>query len=323
MTHASSLRLYEVPVSTIMAFVEAIAACPHCDSIAAAEFAGYGSSTAKKALTGAQTLGLINENSGKYTCAADSVARGMPQHVALGIFRRALQGFRPFEVVCEGLALGESPQEAVLRARLLLGLRTGEESKLRILLRWGTETGLIVDGEEDGLSIRKDLVAATEEEWGLVSPDDLDSQMKARLFNSRKLGQSANHFLDEVDRQLLADALILIPARHKASVEATGQALEDFLRQVAGTASLQKEAKKCSGSGQLANLLLSNRIIHSHHQKLVDAVGAIRNAKAHKKDKVSLTPWKITKEGALAAAMMNLVAIRSIYEFVFLRRQIL
>ena len=322
MSDAQRLALHDMPIGTTMAFVEAASAHPSSDLATLASFAGYGTSTGKKAVANAITLGLMAENAGHYACRADAVSRGMSEDTGLQVFRRALQAFRPFEVLCEGLALGEPSEEAIRKTRLLLGLDPGEEAKLRILIRWAGDTGLVED--HDGtLAIRSDLVSDTPQDSGLPTQAELDSRMKARLYNSKKLGQPANNFLDEVDRGLLADALSWCQRKPKDSIEAAGQALEDFLRQVAVACNLQREAQKCSGSGQLANLLHTAGVIHSHHQKLVDSVGAIRNAKTHKKDKKNLAPWKITAEAALAAVEMNLVAIRSVYEFVFQRRQIL
>jgi len=56
-------------------------------------------------------------------------------------------------------------------------------------------------------------------------------------------------------------------------------------------------------------------MILSHHVKLIESVSTVRNAKAHSKDKKTLTPWEITEFGAFWTCAGALVAIRSIFEF--------
>ena len=70
-----------------------------------------------------------------------------------------------------------------------------------------------------------------------------------------------------------------------------------------------------NGSGQLAALLVSKGLIHSHHQKVAEAVSTVRNATSHRKDKKTLAPWTITELGAFATLAQTLTAIRSIGEY--------
>jgi hypothetical protein len=117
--------------------------------------------------------------------------------------------------------------------------------------------------------------------------------------------------------------LLAYDARPRDSVEHTGQALEDFLREVAGDKGLAAEAGKLNGIGQLANLLHTKGVIHNHHQKLADAVSTMRNAAAHRKDKKTMTPWTITAMAAFSAHSSALTVIRSIYEYTTSGRQVL
>ena len=152
--------------------------------------------------------------------------------------------------------------------------------------------------------------------FGALAPEDVESEAKARLFNARRLGRDVHDLLDETDRSLLADSLLKHASDPRASVSASGQAIEDFLRHVADDRGLGSEARKKSGAGQLANLLYTNGVIHNHQQKLVDAAATTRNATAHRKDKKTLAPWELTPFGAFSALAMTLTAIRSIYMYV-------
>jgi hypothetical protein len=129
--------------------------------------------------------------------------------------------------------------------------------------------------------------------------------------------------LDETDRKLLADALLAYVAKPRDSVEKAGQAVEDFLREVAGDQGLASDAGKLNGIGQLANLLHTKGVIHNHHQKLADAVSTARNAAAHRKDKKTMTPWTITPLAAFTAYSTALTVIRSVHQYTTSGRQVL
>jgi len=154
-----------------------------------------------------------------------------------------------------------------------------------------------------------------------MTPADIESEAKARLFNARWLGRQVHNMLDEVDRQLLCDGLLKFRSDPRKSVDSTGQALEDFLREIATRNGHAAEAKKMNGAGQLAALLVSTGLIHSHHQKVAEAVSTVRNATSHWKDKKTLAPWTITEDGAFATLVQTLTAIRSISEYTTNGRQ--
>lgn len=317
----STLRLNEVPVPTLGAFMEACTAHTTTDLEQLGSFAGFSYSTARKAVASLEALGILKRaDSGPYAVAVEGVTRGMSEGAKELIIRRALLSFRPFEMLIEGLAVGEQQHDAVRKTLLLLGLPESDAPKLQTLLRWGSDLGIIelVDGQP---KLAAEFSPESADELGLLSLEDLESEAKARLFNARRLDRDANNYLDEVDRGLLTDALLAYESDSRKSVDASGQALEDFLRHVADERGFAAEAKKASGAGQLANLLYTKGVIHNHHQKMVDAVATIRNATAHRKDKKTLTPWELTPFGAFSALSMALTVIRSIHSYVKNGRQ--
>lgn len=305
-----------------MAFVEAVAICPGGSAEDIRALAGFSARTARKALPTALTLGLIRQRQGKLECAVDGVRRGMTIEQRQYVFRRTLQNFRPFEALCEGLAAGELPDEAIRKARVLLQISVSEEDKFQFLVRWGKEVGLLQQRDKV-LTVPPDLLSPDQTDLTLPTAHDLQSSMQARLFNAARLGRAANNFLDEVDRTLLAEALTSHTANPEETAEKAGQALEDFLREVARVKNLGTQASKLNGASQLATLLCSKGVIHSHHQKLVEAVSAMRTPTAHKKDKRTLSPWEITDMGAIVALLTALLAIRSIHEVISGGRQVL
>jgi hypothetical protein len=313
---ASTIRVNAVPVETLGAFVEACAAHSTSDLEQLGSYAGFSRSTARKAVPSLETLNIVVRGSdGTYAVAVDGVTRGMPDEAKIQIIRQSLLGFRPFEVLIEGIALGERKRDAIRKTMLLLGLPSSESAKFEILIRWAQDLG-ILESSDDSVALVAGLTSQTADELGALSRADVESEAKARLFNSRRLGRNANNYLDEVDRGLLADALLKYEADPRKSVDASGQALEDFLRHVADDAGYATEARKASGAGQLANLLYTKAVIHNHHQKVVDAVATVRNATSHRKDKKTLAPWELTEFGAFGALVGALTAIRSIHEYV-------
>jgi hypothetical protein len=316
-----TLRIERVPVQTLAAFMEAVAVHPTDDVADIAEFAGFSAKTGSRALPSLETLGIVERDAnGVYRVKAEGVSRGMSLDAAALVLRRALQGFRPFEMLAEGLALGENSATAARKAALLLDIDDRHMERLDVLLGWGADLGILTNGD-GGYKLAAELQPSAIEEVGGISTADVESEAKARLYNARRLGRDANNYLDEVDRQLLADALLEHETKPRKSVEDSGQALEDFFRELAADNGLDADAKKMNGAGQLANLLYTKGLIHSHHQKLADAVSTPRNATAHKKDKKTLTPWEITPPGAFSAQSMTLTVIRSIYEYTANRKQ--
>jgi hypothetical protein len=315
------LRIARVPIQTLSAFLEAVTTHPTSNAAELADFAGFSPKTASRALPSLETLGVVERDSaGVYRTTIEGVTRGMSTDAAALILRRALLGFRPFEMLTEGLALGENAPTAARKAARLLDIDDRHIERLDVLLGWGADLDILTNGD-GGYKLTEELRTRAIDEVGGISAEDVESEAKARLYNARRLGRDAHNYLDEVDRQLLADALLEHESAPRKSVEDSGQALEDFLRELADDNGFAAEAKKANGAGQLASILHTKGLIHSHHQKLVDAVSTPRNATAHKKDKKTLTPWEITPLGAFSTHSMTLTVIRSIYESTANRKQ--
>jgi Mn-dependent DtxR family transcriptional regulator len=311
----STIRIAEVSISTLGAFLEACAAHPTADLTELGEFAGFSHSTAKKAIPSLESLALVRrDESGRYVVKADGVRRGMDTASREQVLRRALLSYRPFEMLVEGLALGEQVDEAARKALRILGLPQTEMPRIKIMLKWAADLG-VVEQANGGVVLRAEFSPTETEMMGVLSAEDVESEAKALLFNARRLGRDAANFLDETDRSLLADALLSYMTDPRKSIDASGQALEDFLREVADDRGLAANAKKANGASQVANVLYSNGVIANHHMKMVEAAATMRNATAHRKDKKTLKPWELTPAGAFAALAMTLTAIRSIHHF--------
>jgi hypothetical protein len=303
--------------------LEAAAAHPNSDSAAIAMFAGVGGSTTGRTLAVLIDLGLVQRGlGGGYLCSEPAIKRGIDNAAARQFLRRALLAYRPFEAVIEGLALGESGEDAVRKARVLLGIPVKELGKFDVLLKWGQELALLKNGGAQ-LSLSPEISPTSSAAVAFITPSDVESEAKARLYVAGRIGRDAYNALDEKDRGLLAASLLAIATDPSGAVEKSGQAVENYLRELCDEKGLGAEASKLNGGSQLASLLMNRGLIHSHQQKLVDSASMLRNAKAHHKDKKTLAPWLIDEDGALASFFSAVTAVKSIHSYIATGKQIL
>ena len=94
------LRLYPMPVDTILRVTEAVDFLGAASLRAVASFAGVGSTTAYKALLDARHLGFVKKVSVEnYTYIHMNPLKGMPSAEKRHLFQQLLQAYRPFEVL--------------------------------------------------------------------------------------------------------------------------------------------------------------------------------------------------------------------------------
>jgi hypothetical protein len=308
-------RISALSIRTLLKTLEAAAAHPHSGPPALARFAGIGGSTTRKSLAALTAIGLITrEQSGGYVCTDPKIQRGVDDSSARQVIRHALIRYRPFEAICEGLALGESVGEAIRKGEVLLGLDATETPKFELLVKWGTELSLL--HELNGrVVLSPEIVPTAAAIAAFITAEDVESEAKARLFVASRMGRDAYNGIEEKDRALLAGSLLEVGRNPADSVEKAGQAVENYLREFCENKGFGAEAAKRNGGSQLANLLAEKNLIHSHQQKLVDSVSMLRNAKAHHKDKKTLVPWTIDEDGALASFFSAITALKSIHAY--------
>jgi len=96
------LKLYPMPVETIIGVAEAVNFLGDASLEEIAKFAGTGSTTAYKALVNASHLGFAKKESGKnYTYIHINPLKGKPSAEKRYLFQQLLQAYRPFEVLCQ------------------------------------------------------------------------------------------------------------------------------------------------------------------------------------------------------------------------------
>jgi hypothetical protein len=315
-------RVWPTSLETLCKTLEAVASCPNVDAHELALFAGLADSTLANASSTLIALGLIRRDQPGIVCTEPVMTRGTSRQVARQLIRKALLSFRPFESMCIGLAIGESSDDAIRKASVVLGVKAGAVPRFQTLIKWGTELELIE--EHDGqLRLAREIAPSAIASSMFVDSSDVESEARARRYVASRLGREIFEALDVKERILLAEALLAITVKPAEAVEKAGQAIENYLRELCSARGLREEATKLNGGSQLANLLASRNLIHSHQVKLVDSVSTLRNATAHHKDKKTLKPWEITEDSAIASFFSTLSAIRSIAVYLSRGAQVL
>lgn len=309
-----------MPLSTLRGVLRSCAIHQNADTDAIARSFGTSATTATKALIVLSDFGLVEGDASGWMCSVTGLDRSSSDEAFDAAIRDGLLAYRPFESICEGLVAGESFEEAARHVAVAFHLDSRAEANLRLLVQWGVEIGVITSTDSPALAA--DLKTAVEA-VAAMPIGKVSSVAEARLYVSTVLGRDAFDTLDEVDRGLLATTVTECESDPEASVEASGQALEDYLRELCIANGLKADAGKLSGAGQLGALLRQHNLIHPHHVKLVDSASALRNAKSHKKDKRTVIPWKITSLGARTAFGTTALAVRSIYQWTANGRQML
>jgi hypothetical protein len=313
-------KFKRVPLSTLREVLRACAIHSSADTNAIARACGVSPTTVSKAMLVLHEFGLVEGDASGWTCSGSNVDRSSGDGAVDGVIKDALLAYRPFESVCEGLIAGECFQQAGRHAAVMFDFDARGEQNVELLHQWGVELGILND--DDPATLNADLMQAVES-LAATPVGDVTSAAETRLYVSTVLGRVAFDELDEIDRGLLSTAVMECDINPAASVEASGQALEDQLRELCIAKGLSLEARKMNGAGQLAGLLRQHDVIHPHHMKLVDSASMLRNAKAHKKDKQTVTPWSISPLGARTAFGTTALALRSIHDWVSKGRQTL
>jgi hypothetical protein len=283
-------------------------------------YAGLGQSTTRRAFSVLEAIGLvINNESDEYICTNDSVSRANKNEINLSILKKAFLSFKPFELFSLGLAMGETPTESYRKTAVLLNLSADDDDRESII-DLGIKLGLL-EWNEEGLSLTVREELKIEETKHIVSSEDVESEVKARLYLAMRVGREAFNFLDESEKELLTNGLITFYSDPQQAVEDSGQAIENFLREIASDQGYSNDAQKCNGISQLVNLLYSKSIVHVHHLHLGQGCSTLRNAVAHNKDKKTMKPWEFTETGAFLQINLSLTLISSIFLYIYKGRQ--
>ncbi len=313
------LKLYPMPVDTILRVAEAVNFLGDASLDKVARFAGTGSTTAYNALVNASHLGFVKKVSGgNYTYVHMNPLKGTPSAEKQHLFRQLLQSYRPFELLCQFFAYGDDASDAIRKAGVVLGDSNLDKSAFITLTKWGVALGILSRDKSGVLRLAetlkeelKTISKALEIKWG--------NEFEIGLYLGRRLTAQCYEFLENPERQRLIQAFTDSRENPEKSCEENGKAFENFLRLIAAMKGVDVSSR--NGIGQVAEELAKHRVIHRKHTNMCLAVGAVRTVSAHDRDKVSNIPWAKTPEMAHAVLSYSLSVMRSIYLWVLEGKQ--
>ncbi len=307
-------KLERVPETTLVTVLAAIVAGPSKERVIE-QYTDLGTKTVQRSLRLLLYLGLIQKVGDSYS--VDGVVMSAKGTSDLSLrMRDALLSSAPFLAVLDQIVQGEAIAGAIRKVAALSGNRTEDCDFINVLIKLAEDLGVV--RSESGAYVVTDAYAPAKTPLeSVMSSESGASEAKARLTIAKELGPTVFSFLDEIDRHLLTDAMVLQHPQPSKACEKAGQALEDFLRHVADQKGFGSEAGKMNGASQVAQLLVGKGVIVDKHLKLIDMVGALRNTTAHKKDKSTLKPWKVSPLAAASSVACTLTIIRALYGYAF------
>jgi hypothetical protein len=313
------LKLYPMPVETIIRVTEAVNFLGDASLEEIARFAGTGSTTAYKALVNASHLGFVKKASGKnYTYIHINPLKGKPSAEKRYLFQQLLQAYRPFEVLCQFLSYAEDESAAIRKAGVVFGDSNLDKNAFPALSKWGVDIGILSRDKSSALclteTLRGELKAISE-----ALEIKLGNEFEIGLYVAKRLTTQCYEFLERPERQRLIQAFTDSGKNPENSCEENGKAFENFLRLIAKMKGV--DVSNRNGIGQVAEELAKHSVIHTKHKNMCLAVGAVRTISAHDRDKVSNVPWTKTPEMAHAILSYSLSVMRSIYLWVFEGKQ--
>ena len=240
------------------------------------------------------------------------------------LFRSHLQKYPPFSKFFHFLRLGISPQEAGKRICAIYNIQRRSNNVTKILKKWGTDAGIFVR-KGDTIGIIEELTHITPSSLWLLL-ESLNNQLKAREYIFQILEDEVIETLEEPQLDDLVNAIVGIPEDPNISIQKAGKTLEDYLRIVAQYRGI---SLKGSGISQIVDELREHKIIASKHvnilkglevfmeQNVLKGLGTFRNMAGHGIDKAENMRWQLSEELATTYILQCLLAIKSIWFYVY------
>lgn len=238
------------------------------------------------------------------------------------IFREKLQDYPPFLDFIGYLTEGLSPQEAVKRLKIVYELKRNEKDILWAFSNFGKYAGIFVD-KKGKLELRESIkVMPPTKLLGIIQ--NLDDELKARLFLKNLLGDSAGDLSSQETNDLVY-SLLNFEMDPEESVRKAGIVLEDFLRTLAKKRNV--DVKGAKGIEEIAGVLRKNHVLASKHVNILRGLevflvcdvyigfSAFRAMPSHGKDRVEEERWELSSELALTYVIQTVLAIKSLWYY--------
>jgi hypothetical protein len=239
------------------------------------------------------------------------LAQATPPQKAV-ILRFHLEAFRPYALFRDRLVAGETPESAARQVGVKYGLAADTHEIERALKDFGAYCKGLSYSEDQTLRahVNTELLA----ELLAIHQEVLDDRAAVQAHILDRVGPDAAGFLSGPAMDSLVDGyLSLIKDRDpRASVFHLGNAIEQFLKDLADREPALTVPKKVKTMGQYAQLLKDSERLRSKQYQIVMALVGLRNAADHQGDgEIDNNQWTIQEETAKAAHHLAWSFVRS------------
>lgn len=240
------------------------------------------------------------------------------------VVKDALLNYQPFRHFIHYIDKGYDTVDATQKM-LVRNSRDGDEENIESTLTEIAEYAGVLNtsGETPKIRVEAELSDSVASEHIGSLESTLESKTDVILYLESTLGDELTSRLDSDVEDDLVTAFLEYSNDPRNSIGAAGRALEDYLRYVSRQASSDAH-ENGSGSGQIANFLKGDEVIHENHRKRIHSISGLRNKSGgHGEDKKTNKRWTVSPEIALHTAIGTTLLIRSIDQYVELDEQIL
>ncbi|WP_459194738.1 hypothetical protein [Halosimplex sp. J119] len=229
------------------------------------------------------------------------------------LIEEALVDYQPFVDYASYINQGYSSQQASRKVNSAYDVAKSPEYLQNYLERLSQYAGIVSDKDELKIDIRNiptDSTASVEE-----LRDALESKLEVRVFLDEILEEEIMTFLDADTKNDLTEAFLKHSDSPRASISASGRALEDFLRSIGDTyGDDDRDYASASGIIPVCNHLQGDNLVEKIHKRRIFSFAEIRNkGGAHGDDAEKLERWTTTPEVSLTEAFDATLLIRSVY----------
>jgi hypothetical protein len=280
--------------------------------------------TVERALSVAESLGLVTAQDGSYDAAAPygHYFSQATETRRIDVLRFALEAFPAYRFFKQRVALHRDPLKAARETKHRFGYTNHEGEVRETLVSLGQFSGSLIYATETGY-----VVATSEEAEGFLAAAEQIAIQGASVeaFIRELLGEETYGYVQNEEEGIithLRSALQKVVAgeRDRSTVVHIGNACENFLVKVAREAVPAVDLSGATGVTSKAQRLEDGKVIASKHMGYMRFLGHLRNAADHGEDQDINAEWEIAPESVQLGALVLLAAIKSVSAYVLAGR---
>lgn len=293
---------------------------PGLDVNEISQYLGISKEYAKRAIVAATELGMVVESNLKYNISKDAsdIGKSTKDQWPI-IFGKFLQRYKPFTLFVTFLGKNDSSTIASRKIKTIFEIKTSENIIENSLVSWGQYANILE--EKDSKINLKINIQNLSNDYVTKLKDALTNDVKARVFIVNKLGNDVFNYLKDDEMDLLVKSIVNHEKEPRHSIDDAGRAYEDFLRRIGTDKSF--DMSKFKGIGELIDNMKGNNLVEVKHLEISKAINQMRLTAAHNKDRKTMQNWTLKDDTSITCILLTLIAIRSVYQFVFNNQQIL